>query len=79
MGRPNFAIAGYTTQGEGTITPRATENVHSLSDGISAEFFNILNRANFGTPDMNISDVSAGAITSAYDGRDIQFALKLIW
>jgi hypothetical protein len=28
---------------------------------------------------MNISDVSAGAITSAYDGRDIQFALKLIW
>ena len=44
-----------------------------------AEFFNILNRANFGTPDMNISDVSAGAITSAYDGRDIQFALKLIW
>jgi hypothetical protein len=44
-----------------------------------AEFFNILNRANFGTPDMNISNVSAGAITSAYDGRDIQFALKLIW
>lgn len=38
LGRPNFAISGYSTQGEGTITQGATENIYSLSDGISDVF-----------------------------------------
>jgi hypothetical protein len=28
---------------------------------------------------MTVTDRAAGAITQAYDGRDIQFGLKLIW
>lgn len=44
-----------------------------------AEFFNIFNHPNFGTPDMTVTDKQAGVISSAYDGRDIQFGLKLIW
>ncbi|HEV2201659.1 MAG TPA: TonB-dependent receptor [Bryobacteraceae bacterium] len=45
-----------------------------------AEFFNILNRANFinNPPNGNgIVGPSAGALTAARDGRDIQFALKV--
>jgi Carboxypeptidase regulatory-like domain/TonB-dependent Receptor Plug Domain len=42
-----------------------------------AEFFNILNHPNFGFPDANISNVTAGVISSAYDGRDIQMGLRL--
>jgi hypothetical protein len=41
------------------------------------EFFNILNHPNFGQPDMNISNVTAGVISTAYDGRSIQMGLRL--
>ncbi|MDE3169155.1 MAG: carboxypeptidase regulatory-like domain-containing protein, partial [Acidobacteriota bacterium] len=50
-----------------------------------AEFFNILNRANFNTPNLIVftpSGVSptAGAITStSTTARQVQFALKLLW
>jgi len=53
--------------------------VERLRVQFRAEFFNIFNHPNFGTPDMSITDKQAGAISSAYDGRDIQFGLKLIW
>ena len=59
---------------------RITERVHMQ---FRAEFFNLLNRANFGTPSLpvfsgsNIS-ASAGAITTtSTTSRQIQFALKL--
>ena len=44
-----------------------------------AEFFNILNHANFGLPASNISvPTTVGRITStANTPRDIQFALRL--
>ncbi len=50
-----------------------------------AEFFNILNRTNFNTPNLVVftpSGVSptAGVITStSTTSRQIQFALKLLW
>jgi hypothetical protein len=55
-----------------------------------AEFFNILNRANFAVPSLpNNTDIFdstgaptgvAGLLTSTTtDSRQIQFALKLIW
>ncbi|MGH9359934.1 MAG: hypothetical protein ACRD1O_12290, partial [Terriglobia bacterium] len=53
-----------------------------------AEFFNILNRANFASPidNLTVFDPSgnpipgAGLITSTQTpSREIQFALKLIW
>jgi hypothetical protein len=42
-----------------------------------AEFFNILNQAEFQLPTLNILDPSFGQISSTYDPRIIQFALKL--
>jgi len=54
-----------------------------------AEFFNVINRANFGPPaDTNVifdgtltrQDGSAGVIdTTSTDPRQIQFALKFVW
>lgn len=42
-----------------------------------AEFFNPFNRTNFRAPLGNRSAANFGAITSTYDPRIIQFALKL--
>jgi hypothetical protein len=52
-----------------------------------AEFFNVLNRANFGTPNAvvftsatNVPSPTAGVITStATTSRQIQFGLKALW
>ena len=43
------------------------------------EIFNVLNHANFGNPDGNISNPTAGMITTADDGRSMQFGLRLSW
>jgi hypothetical protein len=43
------------------------------------EIFNLLNHANFGTPDFNISNGTVGTITSADDGRTTQFGLRFVW
>jgi hypothetical protein len=60
----------------------------SFNAQFRAEFFNILNRANFGSPTQNLavfdqnglSIPSAGLITSTQTtSRQIQFALKFIW
>jgi len=42
-----------------------------------AEFFNLFNHPNFGTPGTTIGSSTAGQITSAGAPRDIQFGLKL--
>jgi outer membrane receptor protein involved in Fe transport len=42
-----------------------------------AEFFNIFNNVNFRLPNGTLTSASYGTITSAYDPRIIQFALKL--
>ncbi len=45
-----------------------------------AEFYNLLNYANFYAPDTGIQDGSKyGTITQAFDARDVQFALKLLF
>lgn len=42
-----------------------------------AEAFNVLNKANFTAPNANISSAAFGTITSTYDPRKLQLALKL--
>ena len=42
-----------------------------------AEAFNVLNKSNFAAPSANISAVTFGTITSTYDPRKLQLALKL--
>ena len=57
--------------------------VFSISERIRlqfrAEFFNVTNHPSFGFPDANIANVTAGVISSAYDGRSIQLGLRMIW
>ena len=48
-----------------------------LSAEFRVEFFNIFNSAEFQLPTLNISDPSFGQITSTYDPRIIQMALRL--
>jgi hypothetical protein len=61
----------------------STMRKFSFSESISlqfrGEFFNISNRPHFDFPDSNISSGSVGTITTAADGRSIQFGLKLVW
>ena len=42
-----------------------------------AEIFNLLNHNNFGAPDGNISNGTVGTITTADDGRFLQFGIRL--
>jgi hypothetical protein len=44
-----------------------------------AEAFNVLNKANFTAPNANISSPAFGTITSTYDPRSLQLALKLLF
>ncbi len=44
-----------------------------------AEFYNAFNHPNFFTPDTGLTDTGFGQITQAFDSREIQFALKMIW
>ena len=43
------------------------------------EIFNLFNTTNFGQPDGNISNVTAGVISSADDARNMQFGIRLAW
>jgi outer membrane receptor protein involved in Fe transport len=51
----------------------------SLRLQFRTEMFNAFNQVNFSNPDTTQTDTSFGQITSAQDGRVIQFALKLLW
>jgi hypothetical protein len=77
------------TAGRNTVRGPGTQRVDlSLSkrfpiDKARVEFrwevFNLFNHANFGTPDLNISNRTVGTITSADDGRNMQFGLRFVW
>jgi hypothetical protein len=44
-----------------------------------AEIFNLFNTTNFGQPDGNINNVTAGVISTADDARNMQFGLRFAW
>jgi hypothetical protein len=54
-------------------TTRITERVAAQ---FRAEFFNVFNNVNFKLPNGTLTSGSYGTITSAYDPRILQFALK---
>ncbi len=41
------------------------------------EAFNLFNHPNFGLPDVNFASPTFGVIGSAFEGRDLQFGLKI--
>ncbi len=44
-----------------------------------AEIFNLFNTTNFGQPNGNINNVTAGIISTADDARNMQFGIRLAW
>jgi hypothetical protein len=46
---------------------------------IRFEVFNVTNRANFGKPDSRLSAASFGAISTAFDARQAQIGVKLLF
>jgi hypothetical protein len=83
LGRDTFIGPGLATWDFSALKETAIHERLSLQ--FRAEIFNLLNRANFNTPNLIVftpSGVSgtAGAITStSTTARQVQFGLKLIW
>ena len=83
LGRDTFIGPGLATWDFSAL--KETTIHERLSLQFRAEIFNLLNRANFNTPNLIVftpSGVSgtAGAITStSTTSRQVQFGLKLIW
>jgi hypothetical protein len=83
LGRDTFIGPGLATWDFSAV--KDTRLKERLSLQFRAEIFNLLNRANFNTPNLIVftpSGVSgtAGAITStSTTARQVQFALKLLW
>jgi hypothetical protein len=46
---------------------------------LRAEMFNLLNTPNFGTPNTVLGAANFGTITTAFDPRVVQLALKFIF
>jgi hypothetical protein len=67
VGRTNFDLAIAKTT---SITER-------INAEFRAEFFNVLNHAEFRPPDTNINDTTFGQFTATYDPRIIQLALRV--
>jgi hypothetical protein len=89
VGRDTYIGQGLATWDFPVL--KITRIRESLNLQFRAEIFNLLNRANFNTPNLivftpptaaNPSGLSgtAGAITStSTTARQVQFALKLLW
>jgi Carboxypeptidase regulatory-like domain/TonB-dependent Receptor Plug Domain len=83
------ALGTQGTAGRNTVRGPGTERVDvSVSkrfpiDKSRIEFrweiFNLFNHANFGNPDLNISNATVGTITTADDGRTMQIGLRFVW
>jgi Carboxypeptidase regulatory-like domain/TonB dependent receptor-like, beta-barrel/TonB-dependent Receptor Plug Domain len=83
------ALGTQGTAGRNTVRGPGTQQINmSLSKRFPinrarvefrAEIYNLLNHNNFGNPDLNISNVTVGTITTADDGRVAQFGLRLAW
>ena len=83
VGRDTYIGPGLATWDFSVL--KNTRIRESLNLQFRAEFFNLLNRANFNTPNLIVftpsgSSPTAGAITStSTTSRQVQFALKLLW
>ena len=83
LGRDAYSGPGLATWDFSVV--KNTSITESFNLQFRAEIFNLLNRANFNTPNLIVftpSGVSgtAGAINStSTTARQVQFALKLLW
>jgi hypothetical protein len=56
-------------------------NLSAIREGANlqfrAEFYNLFNKTNFGAPQVNIAAANYGAVSSTFDPRIVQLAIKL--
>lgn len=70
---PPFKNIDFNAFKDAQLTKRVTLQLR-------AEFFNIFNHTNYSTPTANVQSAAFGRIVSAAGtGRDIQFAIKLLF
>jgi Carboxypeptidase regulatory-like domain/TonB-dependent Receptor Plug Domain len=74
----NSLIGPSSQQVDFSITRRFAVHNNTRIE-FRAEIFNLFNHTNFGQPDANISNTTAGIISSADDARSMQFGLRLAW
>jgi hypothetical protein len=83
LSRDSLVGPGLSTWDQSFV--KSTKLRESLDLQFRAEIFNLLNRANFGTPNLIVFTPSglsgtAGAITgTSTSSRQIQFGMKLLW
>jgi hypothetical protein len=73
----SFRGPGYADWDAGLI--RSFNLNERASFDFRAEYFNLLNRANFNNPVNSVTSASFGGITSANDPRIAQFSLKFVF
>ena len=76
-GRNIVQAAGFTQWDCGVLKNFRLTEAATLQ--FRSEFFNILNHANFGVPNGDITSSAFGVVQSAAPPRQIQFALKLLF
>jgi hypothetical protein len=73
----NFLRGPHRTNFDFAVAKKIAIIGERLNMEFRAEFFNILNQAEFQLPTLNITDPNFGQITSTYDPRIIQLALRV--
>jgi hypothetical protein len=73
----NTLIGPGSKQVDFSVSKRFPMGVTRLE--FRAEIFNLFNTTNFGQPDGNINNVTAGIISTADDARSMQFGIRLAW
>jgi len=79
LGRNALRAPGFWQWDVGVNKRFAIPAREGMSLQFRSEFFNILNRSNFGLPNNDITNAAFGTIRSTYPPRQIQFALKLMF
>jgi hypothetical protein len=59
------------------------QKIFNLSERVRMQFraesFDVFNHPNFYNPDTNLGDAAFGAVNLAFPGRDLQFAVKILF
>jgi hypothetical protein len=75
-GAPRAILRGPDTVNTDIAFAKKTAITERLALELRADFFNVLNHAEFNNPDTNITSTTFGQVLSTADPREIQFAAR---